>query len=49
MQFIGYRLVFEVRRILEGVSGVVGCLHMPVGLEIESVEEFFGQCVRHNL
>jgi hypothetical protein len=54
MQFIEGRcsksvVIVSSRRILEGVSGVVGCLHMSVGLKIESAEKFSGQCVRHSL
>ena len=38
--YAGHRAVFEVRRNcfirrIQGVSGDVGCLHMPVGLKIE--------------
>ena len=39
--YADHRAVFKVRRICfirrnRGVSGYVGCLHMPVGLKIEN-------------
>jgi hypothetical protein len=47
-----HRAVFEVRRncFIRGVSGVVGCLHMSVGLKIETDDKSpWGLCVRHSL
>ena len=47
--YAGHRAVFKVRRniVYRRVSGDVGCLHMSVGLKIESplVEQWFYACV----